>query len=84
MYNNTNEINRLSEALVAAITWLDDARTWMKLAKQLKSVSPRRPNVERACTALAFQLTLNSLLVAEAKWPRDKDGIDKSHRRLSE
>ena len=82
MHNNTNEINKLSKALVAAITWLDDARTWMKLAKQLKSVSPRRPNVERACTALAFQLTLNSLLVAEAKCPRDKDGIEKTHRRL--
>ena len=94
MDNNTNtdETKKLQEDLDTAQRWLGDAREWIKLAEQLNSESTERQNsnspefhklnVAHVCTVLAFQLAYNSLLVAEAKWPREKDGVEKTHRRL--
>ena len=87
MHNHThvaNEKYRRSEAIRAARAWLDDARTWLELAKHVNTKAPTPLNVVCGCTALAFQLIYNSLIVAEDKRPREKDGIEKSHRRLKQ
>ncbi|MDE0297432.1 MAG: tetratricopeptide repeat protein [Candidatus Poribacteria bacterium] len=92
MDNNTDETKKRQEDLEAAQRWLGDAREWIKLAEQFNSeraerqnsnsVDDHKLNVAYACVGMAFQLAYNSLLVALAKWPREKDGAEKSHRRL--
>ena len=92
MDNNTDETKKREEELEAAQKWLGDAREWIKLAEQLNneraqlqnsnSIDSHKLNVAHACVGRAFQVTYNSLLVALAKWPREKDGVEKSHRRL--
>ena len=82
MHNNTDERKRVAANVRVARAWLVDAKTWIGLAEQLSAHNPSSQNVARACTAAAFQLTFDSMLVAETKWPRDKDGIEKTHRRL--
>ena len=93
MDNNTNEQKQRPQDLKTASTWLADAREWAKLSKQLHAETVPLPhnapfvsnklNVAQACIASAFQLTYNALLVAEAKWPRESDNLEKSHRRLN-
>lgn len=46
------------------------------------SPQPNKQNVARGCVATAFQLTYNALLVADAKWPRQDDGLAQTHGRL--
>ena len=92
MDNNTDEQKQRQQDLKTASTWLADAREWAKLAKQLHAeteplpnndpAAPNKLNVAHSCIANAFQLTYNALLVAEAKWPRENDNLEKSHRRL--
>ena len=80
MRNNANDIFR---NLTAVRTWLTDAQTWIKLAEQLNSESSPELSVARSCTALAFQLTYKWLLVSEGKWPKENDGIERTHQRLT-
>ena len=87
MHNNTDETSTRQVDLDKAATWLADAKTWIKLADQLTSESAsasqdNKLNIAYACIGLAFQMAYNSLLVVEAKWPRDKDGIEETHNRL--
>ena len=92
MDQNSDEQKQRHQDLKTASTWLADAREWAKLSKQLDAetealpkndpAAPNKLNVARACIASAFQLTYNALLVAEAKWPRESDNVEKSHRRL--
>ncbi len=92
MDNNTDEQKQRQHELKTASAWLADAREWAKLAKHLHTenqplpindtAAPNKLNVARSCIASAFQLTYNALLVAEAKWPRENDNLEKSHRRL--
>ena len=93
MDNNTDEQKQRQQDLKTAPTWLADAREWEKLSKQLHAETEPLPhnapaasnklNVAQACIASAFQLTYNALLVAEAKWPKESDNLEKSHRRLN-
>ena len=87
MHNNTDKTSTRQVDLDKAATWLANAQTWIKLAEQLTSESAcasqsNKLNVAHVCIGLAFQKAYNSLLVAEAKWPRDKDAIEKTHNRL--
>ncbi len=92
MDNNTDEQKQRHQDRKTASAWLTDAREWAKLSEQLDTENealpnneaphPNRLNVAQACIATAFQLTYNALLVAEAKWPRENDNLEKSHRRL--
>ena len=92
MDQNSDEQKQRHQDLKTASTWLADAREWAKLAKPLHAETEPLPNngpshsnklnIGQACIASAFQLTYNALLVAEAKWPRENDNLEKSHRRL--
>lgn len=92
MDTNTEERRQGKENLRALATWLDDAQVWIDLAKQLiresgggqedNLVSHPKMNVACACTVSAFQLAYKSLLIAEAKSPREKDGVERLHGRL--
>ena len=92
MDNNTDEQKQRRHELETASTWLADAREWARLAKHLHAETEPLPNngpshsnklnIAQACIASAFQLTYNALLVAEAKWPRENDGLVRAHLRL--
>ena len=92
MDQNSDEQKQRHQDLKTASTWLADAREWAKLAKHLHAeteplpnydpAAPNKLNVAQACIATAFRLIYNTLLVADAKWPRENDNLEKSHRRL--
>ncbi len=92
MDDNTDEQKQYQHELKTASTWLADAREWVQLANQMQSETgaspntispqPNKQNVARGCVATAFQLTYNALLVADAKWPRQDDGLAQTHGRL--
>ena len=93
MTNNADEKNQRQQDLELALNWLADAREWAKLAKHLHTVTEAlsdndsartsKLNVARACLATAFQLTFNGFLVAEAKWPRQDDSLERANNRLN-
>ncbi len=92
MDNNANEKNKREADLDTATKWLGDAQEWIRLAGQLNSESAEHQKniyakdhkltVACACAAMAFQMAYKALLVAADKWPREKDGVEKTHKRL--
>lgn len=87
MDNHTDEWRTRQINLDKAKTWLADAKTWIELAEKLTSENAGAPqdsklNVANTSIGLAFQITYNSLLVAEAKWPRENASIKTTHNRL--
>jgi hypothetical protein len=92
MDHDTDEHKHRRHELEVALTWLADAEEWINVANHVYTQSELRPdderphasklNVAQACIATAFQLTYNAFLVAESKWPRQDESLEKSNNRL--